>query len=431
MAEPKKSLVQRAVSRLMPSRGALPEKLSQPDVAIEGNSIQGDNNTITIISNSVVTSIPDVQKTDVEIFPFTQVYITAQLPKEVAILYVQADGKDRYRLLGGNKEITLSLTDSYEKPDISLDTLVQKRQEPQKIRHTIKCFSLHNLNLRNWLKKILQNTDPEKYLVIADHTNFEIPWELLQPSPESAPYEYLGALVTTVRWQKVNSDDEITLQFSRDEYCGNAIAYANQKELNVREELMLLKQIKAKIFGDIAKFHGHLQCETSDLNFIYIAAHGIFSKNHDDIAIGVLNDKTQQLTLIDLDMNPLKTGGIVFLNTCHSGQFQMHTDIPNCRIGFVELFFRKGAKGVIGTLGGVGNDYAARVAKDLMQACLDVSCLSVATLLRDIRAKVAADLAKDPSQDNLLAFIYTFMYVYYGNPMTVLRLTPSGGQTDD
>jgi len=93
MAEPKKSLVQRAVSRLMPSRGTLPEKLSQPDVEIEGNSIQGDNNTITILSNSVVTSIPDVQKTDVKIFPFTQVYITAQLPKEVAILYVQADGR--------------------------------------------------------------------------------------------------------------------------------------------------------------------------------------------------------------------------------------------------------------------------------------------------------------------------------------------------
>jgi hypothetical protein len=66
-----------------------------------------------------------------------------------------------------------------------------------------------------------------------------------------------------------------------------------------------------------------------------------------------------------------------------------------------------------------------------MQACMDSPSLSVAALLRDIRAKVVADLAAEQTQDNLLAFIYTFMYVYYGNPMTLLRLTPSGGQTDD
>ena len=425
------SFIQRAVSRLVPNRAKLPESNVLAEVAMENNVIQGNNNTVTIINHSGISVIDDAQKADTEIFPLSKVYVTAQIPPEVAILYIQADGKDRYRLMGGNASITLQLTESYEKPDISLDLLVQKGQTPQAIRHTIKCFSRHNLVLRKWLNTIIQNSDCKKYLVIADHTNFEIPWELLQPSPEALPYEYLGALVTTVRWQKVDSDDEITLDFTPEECCGDTIAYTNHQELNVREEIMVLKKLKANIFDDIAKFHGYLQIKNIDSSFIYIAAHGIFSKNHDDIAIGVLNNKEQQLKLIDLDMNPLKTGGIVFLNTCHSGQHQTHSRIPNCRVGFVELFFRKGAKGVIGTLGGVGDRYAARIAKDIMQACLDSPSLSVAALLRDIRAKVVADLEKEPTPHNHLAFIYTFMYVYYGNPMTVLRLTPSGGQTDD
>jgi hypothetical protein len=425
------SFIQRAVSRLVPNRAKLPEGNVLAEVAMENNVIQGNNNTVTIINHSGMSIIADAQKADTEVFPLSTVYITAQIPPEVAILYIQADGKKRYRLMGGNATITLPLTETYEKPNISLDVLVQKGQTPETIRHTIKCFSRHNLVLRKWLNTVIQKSDCKKYLVIADHTNFEIPWELLQLRPESFPYEYLGALVTTVRWQNIDSDDEITLEFAPEECCGDTIAYTNHQELNVSEEIMVLKKLKANIFDDIAKFHGHLQIKSTNSSFIYIAAHGIFSKDHDDIAIGVLNNEKQQLKLIDLDMNPLKTGGIVFLNTCHSGQHQTHSRIPNCRVGFVELFFRKGAKGVIGTLGGVGDRYAARIARDLMQACWGSPSLSVAALLRDIRAKVVADLAAEQTQDNLLAFIYTFMYVYYGNPMTVLRLTPSGGQTDD
>jgi hypothetical protein len=424
------NFIQRALSRRVPNRPKLPDS-DISEVVVKNNFIYGDKNKITVINNHGVSAFADAQKVDTEVFPLSKVYITAQIPPEVAILYIQADGKDRYRLMGGNAAITLPLTESHEKPDISLDTLVREGENPQTILYTIKCFSRSNLKLRRWLNEIIQTSDCKKYLVIADHTNFEIPWELLQPSPDRLPYRYLGALVTTVRWQNIDSDDEITLEFAPEECCGDTIAYTNHQELNVSEEIMVLKKLKANIFDDIAKFHGHLQIKKTDSSFIYIAAHGIFTKDHDDIAIGVLNDKKQQLKLIDLDMNPLKTGGIVFLNTCHSGQHQTHSRIPNCRVGFVELFFRKGAKGVIGTLGGVGDIYAARIARNLMQTCLDAPSLSVAALLRDIRAKVVADLAKEQTQDNLLAFIYTFMYVYYGNPMTILRLTPSGGQTDD
>ena len=437
MTEAKKQLTQRAASSQVTNQAKLPESSVLAEVAMENNVIQGNNNTITIINHSGVSTNADAQKSDPEVFPLSNVYITAQIPPDVAILHIQADGRDRYRFMGGDAAITLPLTESYEKPNISLDTLVREGKKPQKIRQTIKRFSLQHLVLREWLKKIIQKSDHKKYLVIADHTNFEIPWELLQPTPEALPYEYLGALVTTVRWQNIDSDDKITLKFDTEVFDNvDTIAYVNHHELNGNKEIELLKQINNNsVFHDIKKFHEHLQTKNSDSSFIYIAAHGLLNEDHDDIAIGVLSNENQQLNLVDLDMNPLQARGIVFLNTCHSGQDKDHSRIPNCRVGFVELFFRKGAKGIIGTLGGVGDYYAASVAKELIQACLDSPNLSVAALLQDIRAKAAKrlelpDNAKDvekielpDNDDPLLSFIFTFMYVYYGNPMTTLRLT--------
>lgn len=43
------------------------------------------------------------------------------------------------------------------------------------------------------------------------------------------------------------------------------------------------------------------------------------------------------------------------MNACHSAREQTHPSIPyNYRIGFIDLFLKKGARGVIGTLGKVG-----------------------------------------------------------------------------
>ncbi|MGK7877058.1 MAG: hypothetical protein AB4426_28335 [Xenococcaceae cyanobacterium] len=53
--------------------------------------------------------------------------------------------------------------------------------------------------------------------------------------------------------------------------------------------------------------------------------------------------------------------------------------------------------------------------------------LSVAAILRKLRFSVVENLPAEPTIQDLLHFIYTFMYVYYGNPMTILRLIPSGG----
>ena len=134
-------------------------------------------------------------------------------------------------------------------------------------------FSHVNLEIRKWLKLLRRKLGEHLCLVIADHTDFEIPWEMVELSPYESPNEYLGALIATVRWRQIiRGDDCLVLEFKAEESLRS----------------------------------------------------------------------------------------------------------PN---------------------------------------------LSVAALLRKLRFRVVENLPEQPTTQDLLPFIYTFMYVYYGNPMTVLRLS--------
>jgi hypothetical protein len=60
-------------------------------------------------------------------------------------------------------------------------------------------------------------------------------------------------------------------------------------------------------------------------------------------------------------------------------------------MGFIELFLAKGARGVIGTLGAVGDGHAAKFAHALIEESLRSPNLSVVTLLRKLRLRQPDD----------------------------------------
>jgi hypothetical protein len=374
-----------------------------------------------------------------ETLPFNQLYITMKLPREVAILHVYQSGVDEYATLGGNANLGLPQTDPKERPNLSLGKLVQEKELPEKIRDAMYVFSFDNPELCKWLKTLRRRLGEQLCLVICDYTDFEIPWEMVGLSPDDSPNEYLGAVVTTVRWQPIRSkDDYLVLKPEPEECSGDAIAYVLDTELKgVGPELTILEQLRAVIYRsskyDITTFQTHLQRQETSCGFIYISCHGGFSTNPSEIWIGSETDSLQRLKLLALrrcQLNLVRNSqGIVFINACHSGRHQAHPSIPKgYRMGFIELFLAKGARGVIGTLGAVGDSHAAKFAHDLIEESLRSPNLSVASLLRKLRLRVVENLPEQPTTQDLLPFIYTFMYVYYGNPMTVLRLTPPGGQ---
>ncbi|NER93246.1 MAG: CHAT domain-containing protein [Symploca sp. SIO1B1] len=383
----------------------------------------------------------DVETTTEEkLFPPNELYITMKLPPEVAILHIYQDGEDEYFVWGGNAVTPLRQTQPNKPPDFSLGSLVREKVIPEDIQDTLSWFSHINRKIRIWLKELRRKFSERLCLVIADHTNFEIPWEMVELSPYKEPYQYIGALITTVRWRKVIDDDDqdLMLNFQADECRGSAIAYVLDTELKgVGPELNILERLQAAIYRssthNIKAFHNRLQQNDSSCGFVYISSHGTFSKKLHEIAIGSLDKKEQQLKLLALRQCSLNlfqsSRSIVFINACHSSRQEAASFIPRgyC-VGFVELFLAKGARGVIGTLGAVGDDHAAKFAHDLIQESLRSPKLSVAALLRELRFRVVKNLPEQPTTQDLLPFIYTFMYVYYGNPMTVLRLTPSGGK---
>ncbi len=148
-------------------------------------------------------------------------------------------------------------------------------------------------------------------------------------------------------------------------------------------------------------------------------------------------DKRQQISLTQLyeyDFDFLAKGSsIVFMNTCHSGRLQQDDTLkiidPNPQTGqyypagFSTFFLEKGAKGVIGTLCKVADKYAAKVSHNFFEEHQKYPHLSVATILKNIRQKAANEYQCQKGNDeNRYLFLFTFMYIYYGNPMTKLEL---------
>jgi Uncharacterized protein conserved in bacteria len=121
------------------------------------------------------------------------------------------------------------------------------------------------------------------------------------------------------------------------------------------------------------------------------------------------------------------------MNACNSGRLQQNDTLKiidtnpttgrEYPIGFSTFFLEKGAEGVIGTLCKVDDKYAAKISRNFFQEYQKDPHLSVATILKNLRQKAANEYQGQKSNDeNTYLFIFTFMYIYYGNPMAKLEL---------
>jgi len=123
-----------------------------------------------------------------------------------------------------------------------------------------------------------------------------------------------------------------------------------------------------------------------------------------------------------------RSHSLIFLNACHSGRMVYDTALNVALFGFAEVFLRKGAAAVIGTLGEVETQLASQVAADIIDHIAHSSETSVAAAIRDVRAAAAAHVeAKNPSVEALKRFLYTFMYLLWGSPYATAQLKRNGG----
>ena len=107
---------------------------------------------------------------------------------------------------------------------------------------------------------------------------------------------------------------------------------------------------------------------------------------------------------------------VVFVNATHSADLVLD---QGEYYGLPECWLRWCASGYIGLLGPHHSRYATAIAEQLFQASV-IDNLRPAAALQRIRAQVSqefADCATSEYSEYQEKFLYTFMYVYYGNPL--------------
>lgn len=341
-------------------------------------------------------------------------------------------------------------TDPTPAPRISFDNIINLNLE--KTPGIMRTFSQKNSQakkIRGWLLKLQERQHNFSYLIINDRTTFEIPWEML----ELKDNDYLGASLVTVRWQDItnpedldNVNDLIKLEVTEKKCCGKIVAYLNTKDLpEVEQEKEIIEVFHSTIYDNVRNFFDdldkvNLDQVNSEVSLVFIASHGFFDKDLSQSKLGE-KDETQQISVYDLyeyDFNFFKKGSIVFMNACNSGRLQQNDTLKiidtnpttgqEYPIGFSTFFLEKGAEGVIGTLCEVYDTYAAKISRNFFQECQKYPHLSVATILKNLRRKAADEYQRQKGNDeNKYLFIYTFMYIYYGNPMAKLELLKKEG----
>ena len=331
-------------------------------------------------------------------------------------------------------------TDPIPAPEISFDKIINLNLE--ETPGIMRMFSQKNSQakkIRGWLLKLQEKQHNFSYLIINDRTTFEIPWEML----ELKKNDYLGASLVTVRWQDITNPEDlddvnglINLEVVEKKCCGKIVAYLNTQDLpSVEQEKEILEVFNPTIYENVRNFFNYLEEVNSEVSLVFIASHGFFDKDLSQSKLGE-EDERQRISVYDLykyDFNFFKKGSIVFMNACNSGRLQQNDTLKindtnpttgrEYPIGFSTFFLEKGAEGVIGTLCKVDDKYAAKISRNFFQEYQKYPHLSVATILKNLRQKAANEYQGQKSNyENTYLFIFTFMYIYYGNPMAKLEL---------
>jgi CHAT domain len=369
---------------------------------------------------------PEVEQTEVTDFSVAHLNIKDMFPEDVAVLHVQMEGKDMFRLVGANRSSPLDARQQGRPPSLAKSMLAGPTKA-QAIRRAFIDYSQPSRELRSWLFKLLKKYGDRLKLIIVDHTHFEIPWELI----DLGERQFIGAMVPTTRWLQTFTPeaDERYLTVAHDVCEGRTLScYLYQEVDHTAIEFQALKKLESQSTGDLFKFFGMLRKRGPNIGMVLISSHAFFvAGTSGEISVG--SQRSNRLSLSDFRENELRvieeSRPVVFLNGCDSARVTAEDErfISSYRQGFPELFLGKGARGFIGTLAPVDDLHAAEFARDFIDKTLDKPDLPVAAILKELRAEAVATLPTPaPSAADVWKFLNTFMYVYYGNPLTSLRL---------
>ena len=347
----------------------------------------------------------------------SNVELDALLPELVAMLYVEWEGEEKLCLHGwdyrGHSLLDYSvgweiprLADFIEKPELDLsEDLIDTVEEFSRCGPT---------KLIDWFGILLKIHREKLCVVIADNRNLEIPWEILALDHKS----YLGAQAIVVRWKEVKSYSKLrVLKVGNEALHGSVVAYLDNEESGIEgsySEQEALMKLKVKTHKYLKELKQHLiDLETLDgIGLVYLGCYG--GKDKAIEMQRTLSGRLKSLKLGELKVHS-STRPIVFVNAYKSAVLKQSDG------GQLDVMLARLASSFVGTLGPVAPAYASTVLRRVLKAASTSSSgIQVAEVLRQLRAEAVREMTESKRVGE--NFIHAFMYVYYGNPLILLRL---------
>jgi hypothetical protein len=364
----------------------------------------------------------------------------ARLPRGFAKLAVHRGtderGRELFWLKGHSGDEALALDSEHAKlrpDDIALSNIRKEGFAPTELFLAVADWSDHQERLVRWINDLRARHGADLQLVVWDDTDYDIPWELIHLPADrrhGLAAGILGALVTVVRWTTIRKAE--TSPFGEPAACsGHVLGYYAQ---TMRRDITVFENFEHRVHLGSGTFLGDLARPDLGAGLVYMGCHAthgsrLYDLRLDTLTWGELNAHTMPA------LDGQRT--LVCLNACQSARMVDNSRRgENMLRGFAELFLRKGAGGCIATSGKVGDDIAHTLIRELIrQLCADPE-IPVAQALREFRARAAAGLPSplprlytdDGTMDavgqrQLLPLLYSFMFLYFGHPLTTLRLS--------
>jgi hypothetical protein len=380
--------------------------------------------------------------------PLHQIVLDRRLSERVRILHVAPVAATHYHICSYWDETTEFSADILSL-GVSPARFIAQKHLPWDIINKIKAKSANNpISFIRWLKTHLRHYGQDFSLIIHDDSDeSDMAWELihlnLRPGdcpllpPELTGQVPLGALITITRWVPGLHwyDIEHELTVSEQTTGGRAVALFDHGQAMpyAQVERTAFERFDADRYGDIQSFKTRLSGNIINTGLIYIGSHGIIVNEEVEKNFVLSLNRQEEIKVYDLAALPyfddITARPIVIVNACHSAWLFRHQGV---RYGLPIALLQQIAKDFIGTIGPVGQKRAAQIAEAIF-ANLHATAQGVrlAQLLRDLRADAFRNLSqlqqsKTPlTTEDWLDYLYTFMYVYYGNPFSRLQLTPS------
>lgn len=302
------------------------------------------------------------------------------------------------------------------------------KQSAVEIIKIIRAFSIDQAGeLACWLRDFraaCQEYQQHPCIIIVDTTSrVEVPWELL----EIDAFEYLGAVAQVVRWYPVKAYGRPKmLPVKRILYTGSVLTYLDQNLKFTQRERDALRHFMKEDLPVLGSLRGRLRQKNSltQFSFVYVACHGV-----DGNTLGSHDLQQPDQTLRSLETAPMpehpEPRPIFFVNSCESARMLRHSKTDPS--SFATSFLVRCASSYIGTLAPVGSNKASEIGASIIMQAGNTEGVQVAEALRVIRAQVVekfylADQEDEAPKELYSELFYTFMYVYYGNPLARLRL---------